>query len=694
MRPVLSLVSLVVFAALLAPAGAAPAGAARPKLAVLDLVAIEPVKQPEAEQLTDIIRSVAVRKLPGYDVLTKENILVVLKANNKKLSECEGECEVETGRLIGADVIVSGTIGQLGTTFLVNLRVHGTAEGQMLAGRTARAPTLDELIAAIEESSGLALNAVPGAVYAASAPAAPAPTPAATPVSAPPVAPASAPPVVAEAPPAPPGMVRLAEGNFTIGSDSGESDERPARRVWLDTFFMDRNEVTVADFERCVSAGVCSRSTFDTSSRSYCNYGAAGRGDHPMNCVDWRGADQYCRFAGKRLPTEAEWERAARGAEGRTFPWGEAAPDCDRVVMKNSVNDGCGEDRTFPVGSKPRGATPEGIQDLAGNVWEWLADYYEPNGYASLAERNPQGPTSGSRRGMRGSSWLASGPSGLRGMNRDSDTLEYKGNGVGFRCVQSAGPGGPTVASPPVVAEAPLAPSGMVRLGEGTFTIGNDAGESDERPARRVWLDAFYLDRTEVTVGDFERCVSAGACSRSTFETSSRSYCNFGAAGRSDHPMNCVDWRGAEQYCRFAGKRLPTEAEWERAARGAENRTFPWGEAAPDCDRVVMKNSVNDGCGEDRTFAVGSKPRGATPEGILDLAGNVWEWIADFYEPNGYASLGERNPQGPTAGSRRGMRGSSWLANGPSGLRTFNRESDVIEYKGNGVGFRCAQSAR
>ncbi len=235
------------------------------------------------------------------------------------------------------------------------------------------------------------------------------------------------------------GMIKLPTATFTMGSNDGEDDEQPPHSVTVSTFWLDRLEVTAGQYQACVDAGGCPRAHFRVSGdMPYCNYGEPGRRDHAMNCVDFHGAEAYCRFAGKRLPTEAEWERAARGAAGRTYPWGEEAPDCTRVVMENDENDGCGEDHVFPGASRPKGATPEGIQDLAGNVWEWVSDYYDPHYYAASPERNPAGPASGQRRGMRGSSWLASNPKTFRGANRDSDALDYVGNGVGFRCAMDA----------------------------------------------------------------------------------------------------------------------------------------------------------------------------------------------------------------------------------------------------------------
>jgi len=146
----------------------------------------------------------------------------------------------------------------------------------------------------------------------------------------------------------------------------------PVHAVEVPAFAIDRYETTVGRYRACVDAGGCEAPTFDSR---YCNWSKAGRDEHPMNCVDWDQARAFCAFDGGRLCTEAEWEWAARGAEGRRYPWGSATPTCERAVM-NEGGYGCGTDSTAPVGTRPGGATPEGVLDLAGNVWEWLEDTY------------------------------------------------------------------------------------------------------------------------------------------------------------------------------------------------------------------------------------------------------------------------------------------------------------------------------
>jgi formylglycine-generating enzyme required for sulfatase activity len=156
--------------------------------------------------------------------------------------------------------------------------------------------------------------------------------------------------------------------------------------------------------------------------------------------------------------------------------------------------------------------------------------------------------------------------------------------------------------------------------------------------------------------------------------------------GFEDHPATQVSWYGAQAYCQWAGARLPTEAEWEKAARGIDGRLYPWGNEAPNCDKAQYGD-----CGG-MTVPVGSRPAGASRYGVLDMGGNVWEWVADWYGPAYYSSSPAQNPQGPDSGERRVFRGGSW-GYPPAFLRTADRARNRPTYAGFNVGFRCAATA-
>ena len=227
-------------------------------------------------------------------------------------------------------------------------------------------------------------------------------------------------------------MVSVPAGTFLRGSSSGDADEKPQRRVYLSAFSIDKHEVTVAQYRRCVRGGRCSKAKTGT----YCNWSQSGRGQHPLNCVNWAQAKAYCAWAGKRLPTEAEWEKAARGTDGRTYPWGNAQASCQRAVMREGGS-GCGKKSTWPVGSKsPAGDSPYGAQDMAGNVWEWTADWYGKSYYSGAPVRNPEGPSAGPGRVVRGGSWDSIARY-VRAANRSYSTPADRTSNLGFRCART-----------------------------------------------------------------------------------------------------------------------------------------------------------------------------------------------------------------------------------------------------------------
>lgn len=235
-------------------------------------------------------------------------------------------------------------------------------------------------------------------------------------------------------------------------------------------------------------------------------------------------------------------------------------------------------------------------------------------------------------------------------------------------------------------------PLGMVLVPGGTFEMGS-TDYPDEMPIRQVQVDAFWIDETEVTVAAYAGCVEDGSCR----EPSAGGSCNWMVAGREVHPVNCVTWFEAEEFCTWAGggtKRLPTEAEWEKAARGTDAREHPWGDSpAPSCTHVVMYDAAagGSGCGLSSTWPVGSKPLGDSPHGAHDMSGNVWEWVADWYgEP--YDAAETDNPTGPETGSLRVRRGGAWDNSVSNNFRAASRSENSPALSFAGVGFRCART--
>jgi sulfatase modifying factor 1 len=235
----------------------------------------------------------------------------------------------------------------------------------------------------------------------------------------------------------------------------------------------------------------------------------------------------------------------------------------------------------------------------------------------------------------------------------------------------------------------PSPPSNMVKVAAGEFTMGCDASThgacpADEQPARKVYLDAFMVEITEVTTAQFITCIQAGACSTPY----SGPGCNLRVKGREDHPINCLDTGQGEEYCSWTGRRLPSEAQWEKAARGTDNREYPWAHGPPTCAQAVMRSDEGDSCGRGvTTWEVGSRPTGASFYGALDMAGNVAEFVQDSYDPAYYSQGVTDNPRGPK-GSMMGVARGGCYAD-TSALRATARRPVNRGRKSPEVGFRC-----
>jgi serine/threonine-protein kinase len=224
-------------------------------------------------------------------------------------------------------------------------------------------------------------------------------------------------------------MVYVPAGPFEMGSNNGDSDEKPVHTVSLDAFWMDQTEVTNAMYALCAQAGVCD----PPGNTTYYRDGAYG--NHPVVSVNWQQASDYCAWAGSRLPTEAEWEKAARGGlEGKKHPWGDEAPTCQAGARNGAQYSGC-SGRTVSVGTfQPNGY---GLYDMAGNVWEWVADWYSANYYSNSPSSNPTGPESGSTKVLRGGSWDGSAGEGFRSASRNWCAPGVTYGYLGFRCLRS-----------------------------------------------------------------------------------------------------------------------------------------------------------------------------------------------------------------------------------------------------------------
>jgi formylglycine-generating enzyme required for sulfatase activity len=264
-------------------------------------------------------------------------------------------------------------------------------------------------------------------------------------------------------------------------------------------------------------------------------------------------------------------------------------------------------------------------------------------------------------------------------------------------------PASHTVSIPPDSASQdfqgiPYSLDGMVFVPAGSFVrgcdVGNNAGVSCTRnlvPLRSIDLSAYYIDKFELTNAKYAQCVTAGACAAPLSSASYTRPAYYGNPDYSDYPVIAVNWFQAAAYCQWAGKRLPTEAEWEKAARGnSDTLLYPWGNARPNCD--LVNHRWFDGPCVGDTSRVGAYPAGASPYGALDMAGNVLEWFNDWYEDDYYSICPSSDPPGPSSGTVKAMRGGDFGSAPFYFLQVSIRYASDPWAAGNNLGFRCVVS--
>jgi len=398
-------------------------------------------------------------------------------------------------------------------------------------------------------------------------------------------------------------------------------------------------------------------------------------------CETWRGA---------RLPTEAEWEKAARGTDGRSYPWGTCSIDhtyTDYIFEWGDLYD------SKPVGSYEKGLSIYGVYDMMGSLSEWVNDWfaetYDPNVLS-----NPQGPESGLYRVVRG---YTSDRNAIRVTNRIGyDPTENIGY-VGFRCAADGTSqlqaSLTQVVYPPTPTKTPDASDYMDQAGipmrlvpAGSFVMGSDKGQADEKPIHTVQLAAYYIDKYEVTNASYKTCVAAGVCPASRVSDLGGLLSYSKLPIYDDYPA-AVDWEEAKTFCGWRGAQLPTEAEWEKAARGTEGRTYPWGDGA-DCSKANFQDK-NFACAGN-PVQVGSFEDGKSLYGLYDMAGNILEWVADWYSETYYQDSPSINPSGPDSGTLHVLRGGGYDSDAlyiRSSARLWT-SPDVTGY-----GFRCVKPA-
>lgn len=243
---------------------------------------------------------------------------------------------------------------------------------------------------------------------------------------------------------------------------------------------------------------------------------------------------------------------------------------------------------------------------------------------------------------------------------------------------------------------AVLIPKGKFNMGcsVGDTDCGDDEGAKGGVP---VMVQDFFIDKNEVTVAEYEECMATGKCKRPK-DFARNKYCNLGEPSRQNHPINCVDWDEALSYCEWKGKRLPYEAEWEKAARAETASRYPWGQEV-DCKHAILDDGETlgsvpnepDGCGEDRTWEIGS--REANNFKLYDMHGNAGEWTMNWYSPTAIQeTYAKGDLQGPGKGKQRVVRGGSWDENRKNLRSSYRNVKPPISGKSiyGSIGFRCA----
>ena len=530
-------------------------------------------------------------------------------------------------------------------------------------------------------------------------------------------------------------MVLVPAGCFTMGSTDEQidqyltmlnrrglyADEQPAhRQCFQEPFWIDLYEVT---------------------NGFYGSYGLWYDNDQPRESVTWFEANSYCHTRGGRLPTEAEWEYAARGPDNFLYPWGNTFDgnrlnfcdsNCQVPGADPSIDDGYAT--TAPVGSYPHGASWVGALDMAGNVWEWVSTSLQPYPYHPNDGREVDAEQLG-----RSSTMMVRGGGRLdpryvvRSANRNERMAHHYDSRFGLRCARSFDPqrdGEISAQARPEMVMVPPNDSGlgdtwtrprdgavMVFVPGGTFQMGSGTDESaatsgNASPEHPVQVDSFWIDKYPVDNKQYAEFLYLRG---NQWENGVAWYeleSDFGLIlkrldvfspklGFEDHPVIGVSWYGAQAYCDWIGGRLLTEAEWEYAASGPENRIYPWGNEY-DCtmgnfhdwtDEDVSGSFPGErGCdGIDFTSPVDAYPEGVSWVGVLDLAGNVWDWVADW-GVSPYPSDLQVNPTGPESGTNKIVRGGSWDSY-HGDVRTTVREAYDPTVHSPYIGFRCAYPA-
>ncbi|MCE1248236.1 MAG: SUMF1/EgtB/PvdO family nonheme iron enzyme [Firmicutes bacterium] len=509
-------------------------------------------------------------------------------------------------------------------------------------------------------------------------------------------------------------MIEVPAGRFYMGDPNGKG-----KQVYLDSCYIYKNEVTIGQFRKFTAVtGYNAGEEWKILLREEKSEGGVSNyldqekklpeginRDLPVVGISWEDALAYCRWAGVMLPTEAQFEKAGRGSTPNIYPWGNEE-DLTRLNCEGST--GLQGDKIFvlekgrgimPRGSFPQGASVFGINDLSGNASEWCLDIFSPSPFDNMDPKNPVISKGTKFRTVKGGSF-ESPVKNCAIMAREGRDPAKPSLSIGFRGVMNN--------TAIIVPDDPLIKTGglprqknnttddapMVLIPGGKYNIGALSSDSEagkeEKPAHEVELDSYYIYVYEVTNAQFNRFVQeSGYKPEGEWQLLNNNF-------TQNHPVTEISFNDACAYAKWAGGRLPTEAEWEIAAKGTDGRKYPWGNKwDPElCNNKDMKKLRDKTAKLEKhnniwygTLPVGSFPQGKSPFGVMDMAGNAAEWCIDWFSEDYYKNSPGKNPVNESEGDDRSMRGGSFFEKSDR-LRTTARDGDDPEKWCNLYGFR------
>ncbi|MFH2069613.1 MAG: SUMF1/EgtB/PvdO family nonheme iron enzyme [Elusimicrobiota bacterium] len=369
------------------------------RLAILDLGAKD-VSAMTASKVSELLRT-AMFNTGLFTIIERNEMEAILKEQKLTLTGCIDEkCGLKIGQLLSANKILVGTVMKLGEKIIINARIVDVEKGALDFAEKTSCTKESEIDIACDEFANKLSARITGRPYQPSS--------------------AGAGPsgVIPSEAKKYEGMDLIPAGEFTMGSDRGESDEKPPHKVYLDAYYIDKYEVTFEQYDKfCEATG-----------RKKPSDSGWGRGTRPVINVNWNDAVAYANYYGKRLPTEAEWEKACRSGSETKYCFGDSKSELGEYGWYSSNSGGW----THPVGSKKPNRW--GLYDMHGNVWEWCSDWYDGGYYKNSPYRNPKGPGSGTYRVLRGGSWI-NNASNCRSTDRGGSTPGIRSDyGWGFRC--------------------------------------------------------------------------------------------------------------------------------------------------------------------------------------------------------------------------------------------------------------------